>query len=65
MSEDVLIRLRLIGDDARRLRALAGREMRRPTEQAKYLICEAIMRESLEPETESARGETEAVHDER
>ena len=36
--DDVLIRFRLVGDEATQLKALALREMRKPTDQVRYMV---------------------------
>jgi hypothetical protein len=54
MTEDLVIRLRLIGDLARAVRAVSACEMRRPHDQVRYFIkCELERLGWLEPAQKS------------
>lgn len=57
--EEVLIRFRLIGEEARALRALASEELRQPREQVRFLIRRELEERGLLPnesEPEHAQG---------
>ena len=53
MNEDVTIRVRFVGDEARALRELSSREVRKPNQQTRYLILRELKRLGLlEPDEE-------------
>lgn len=47
--DDVLIRFRLVGDEAQALRELSSAEMRTPREQTRYLVRRELLKRGLLP----------------
>jgi hypothetical protein len=47
--EEVLIRFRLVGDEAQALRRLSAEELRNPREQIRYILRRELVRRGLLP----------------
>lgn len=47
-TDEVLIRFRLIGEEAKALKAWAADELRRPTDQVRYLLRRELEKQGLD-----------------
>ena len=47
MTDEVLIRFRLVGDEARALCALSAEELRRPRDQIRFMLRQELERRGL------------------
>lgn len=52
--DDVLIRFRLVGDEARALRSLAATDLRDPRDQVRYIVRDVLVSRGLLPPREQS-----------
>lgn len=50
MAEEILIRFRLVGDEAQALRTWASEELRKPRDQLHYILRQELLRHGRLPE---------------